>query len=387
MTKLSISLLKSALVFVVIASWIFLGWPQIFHLPPEIEKAEAAWFDSNWSYRKKITINASQVPNTNQTNFPVLINRTDLDWRDTANGGKVGQSDGGDILFTAADEVTKLDHEIEKYIPSTGELVAWVEVPTVSASVDTEIYVYYGNGAAANQWDIAGTWETGFKGVWHLHNDFLDSTQYNNNGSNNGSTDATGKIGDGQNFAGSQWVQAPHSSSLNITGTQITVSAWVRLSQLLGDDAGVVLKSSDSPYEIHLGVESSETGNFRIDAGGSGYCRINTASLNVGTWYYLTGTYDGATTRIYLNGNQAATCSSQSGNINANTQPVVIGRRAIGDLRWFYGDIDEPRMTEAARSADWILTEFNNQNSPASFYGVGPEETQGAANPFSFAFR
>src|SRR5205085_2817123 len=40
--------------------------------------------------------------------------------------------------------------------------------------------------------------------------------------------------------------------------------------------------------------------------------------------------------------------------------------------------IDEFRISTAARSADWILTEFRNQNSPATFFAVGPQEGSGA---------
>jgi hypothetical protein len=87
-----------------------------------------SWLNSDWLYRKHLRIDSSRVAG-NLTNFPVLINTTDLDWRDNVNSGHVVQSDGGDILFTAGDGVTKLDHEIEKYEPSTGELVAWLKYP------------------------------------------------------------------------------------------------------------------------------------------------------------------------------------------------------------------------------------------------------------------
>jgi hypothetical protein len=120
-----------------------------------------SWYDSDWSYRKKITIDntkVSTVASTNLTNFPVLINRTDVDWKDTANSGQVAQADGGDILFTSSNGTTKLDHEIEFYDEATGELIAWVEVPTVNGTSDTDIYIYYGNDTGVtNQWNITGT--------------------------------------------------------------------------------------------------------------------------------------------------------------------------------------------------------------------------------------
>ena len=55
-------------------------------------------------------------------------------------------------------------------MPSTGQLIAWVSVPTVSASSDTVIYVYYGNGSAANQQNPTGVWDSNYEGVWHLPN-------------------------------------------------------------------------------------------------------------------------------------------------------------------------------------------------------------------------
>ena len=86
------------------------------------------------------------------------------------SGGHVDQDDGGDILFTASDGTTKLDHEIEKYVNTTGELVAWVEVRSLSGTTNTDIYLYYGNTNAVDQWNPtgAGVWEPNYVGVWHL---------------------------------------------------------------------------------------------------------------------------------------------------------------------------------------------------------------------------
>jgi len=70
---------------------------------------------NNWYYRKQITIDYTKVPNTDQTDFPVLISVTDTDLRDTSNSGHVGKSNGGDILFTSSNGTTGLSHEIKIY--------------------------------------------------------------------------------------------------------------------------------------------------------------------------------------------------------------------------------------------------------------------------------
>src|SRR6185436_6040761 len=112
------------LALVLIAGGLAYGIKYIFSL----NKAEAAWYATggNWGYRKTITINHIKVPNTNQTDFPVLIDVTD------SNLATNAQSDGDDILFTSSDGSTKLNHEIETYTSSTGRLTAWVKVPTLS---------------------------------------------------------------------------------------------------------------------------------------------------------------------------------------------------------------------------------------------------------------
>ena len=58
-------------------------------------------------------------------------------------------------MFTEADGTTRLDHVIESYDPLTGALTAWVRVPLLSSTVDTELFIYYSNPSAVDQQDPA----------------------------------------------------------------------------------------------------------------------------------------------------------------------------------------------------------------------------------------
>jgi len=72
-------------------------------------EVNAAWYNSNWLYRKAITIDSSKVSAT-LSNFPVLVSiASDSDLASKA------QSDANDILFTLSDGTTKLAHEIEDF--------------------------------------------------------------------------------------------------------------------------------------------------------------------------------------------------------------------------------------------------------------------------------
>jgi len=128
------------------------------------KSATSGWYDSAWLHRKKVTIDSSQVLST-ETDFVVLATTTDTDLRDDA------RSDGFDILFTASDGTTKLDYERESFDNTTGDLVAWIETD-VSSSVDTEIYIYYGNASAStDNSSSTAVWDSGYIGVWHLGED------------------------------------------------------------------------------------------------------------------------------------------------------------------------------------------------------------------------
>ncbi|KKM82723.1 hypothetical protein LCGC14_1316670, partial [marine sediment metagenome] len=88
-----------------------------------------------YQYRRLITINKNEVEGTH-TDFPVLINLT-------LGAGKA-RADGYDIIFTNM-YGDKLDHEIESFNSSTGEVFAWVKIPTLSSLADTKLYIHYGN--------------------------------------------------------------------------------------------------------------------------------------------------------------------------------------------------------------------------------------------------
>src|SRR4051812_17738334 len=80
---------------------------------------------SGYLYGKTITIQGSKISGT-VTNFPVLISFTDANLKSTGNGGHVQSTSGYDIIFTLNDCSTILPMQIERYVPSTGEYVAWV---------------------------------------------------------------------------------------------------------------------------------------------------------------------------------------------------------------------------------------------------------------------
>jgi hypothetical protein len=325
-----------------------------------------SWWNADWTYRKEMTINHTMV-SADMTNFPILIDVTDSDLMNKA------QSDGHDIAFTDYSG-NKLNHEIESYDSSTGHLVAWVSA-AVSSTQDTILYMYYGNPSASNQQNPTAAWDSNYIMVQHLKETFgvsYDSTVNHNNATPHGNVDqgVSGKIDGADNFAGTT---SDYLSVGNMGATDDwTVSFWVNSDNI----NGVVF------YPIGLGVKPGTSEGVGISVGGTHSTIANDFNLydgstnihggptvQVSVWYYVTVVKSSTTYTIYING-----VSQVTGNLSAiDITNLTIGERSDGILP-FAGTIDEVRVSNAARSATSILTEYDSQNSPSSFCAIGAEE-------------
>jgi hypothetical protein len=155
---------------------------------------------SGYSYQSTIVIDHTKIQNTDQNDFPFLFNTTNPSLATIANGGQVANSNGYDIIFSLdPNGLTKLDHELESYSPLTGQVTAWVRIPTLSHTTDTVLYVFYGNpNTVASQQNPTGVWDSNYTAVYHIANTgtgtAADSTSYGNNGTLTSVSAASGVI-------------------------------------------------------------------------------------------------------------------------------------------------------------------------------------------------
>ena len=114
--------------------------------------AAGTWHDQGaWTTRRPLTVDADLVAGT-IADYPLLVQLTDGDLAASS------QPDGDDLVFTAADGVTRLDHFVESWDGATGAITAWVRVPLLDGSVDTRLYLYTSNASAVDQQDPIGVW-------------------------------------------------------------------------------------------------------------------------------------------------------------------------------------------------------------------------------------
>jgi len=93
----------------------------------------------SWNYYRGIT----QIPENSLTDYQMLITL------DGNNFPEKAFSDGSDIRFTDVSNI-ELDYWIESYDYSAKSAMIWVKVPSIPASSDTKILMFYGNDKASS---------------------------------------------------------------------------------------------------------------------------------------------------------------------------------------------------------------------------------------------
>ncbi len=333
-----------------------------------------------YSFRKQLTIDDSKVSGTaDLIDFPALISITDTDLRTILNGGDVTSDNGYDIAFTAADGVTELEHDLESFDGTTGTYLAWVKIPTLSYNTGTNIYIYYGNASVTTDPSSTGTWDSNYQGVWHLNENVTDgvtggshddATTSANDGLQIGNSPVSGKINNAQFFdiADNDRIEAGAPTIANA----LTISGWINQSNVSAIRNRYVSLANDFVMRHDGPVGVGQLHFYIEDNSGTKYHLRQNSAISAGTWHYIVGTYDGNTQRLYLDGSEV-----QSQVLGVSLQSVSIPTLFSQASETMDGSIDEPRVSDIARSADWIATEYTNQNDPANFLlaaGTGPEE-------------
>ena len=343
----------------------------LYTLNPQITQAED-WL-TGWSYRKKITIDHSNV-DTDLTDFPLLVKITEDSDISTA------LANGHDIRFTTQDGTTLLSYERESWQGGNGSQVTaviWVKVPSISATTNTDIYMYYGKSDAEDGQDATNVWDSNFKGVYHLNDPInpLDATSNNNDGTNHGTIAATGKIGGAGNFDGIS--SSVGLSNLTISNS-VTISSWIKMNSSTGTILGfcgdlnslctggdyslLTLRVVNNAVQMYL----SHTQNM--------YRRIGAATgaiISQEIWFYVTGVINNYATNdidLYVNGEaQSITYNNVSSGGGSLTMSPFLGSLWIvynnSSSTYFNGLLDETRISSTARTAEWIKFEYNNMNS------------------------
>jgi hypothetical protein len=329
-----------------------------------------------YSYERNITIDYTKVAGgKNLNSFPLLINLTGQTFLKTIPAGQVVNTNGYDIIFTDAN-YNMLDHQIEYYNGTNGDLIAWVRIPVLSYSANTVIKILYGNPQVTTDPSVTSVWDSHYKGVWHLDNGSLnDFTSNNKSGTTyNSPTYQAGKIYNSIGLNGTnQYAEVLNDPAINFAGN-ITVSAWVNMGAGSRDQK-IASNQNNSTGGYKFGIYTNNKVEFEIRNA------ANTPSLNrdepggttltTATWYYLAGISSDVLDSIktFVNGTPERPFK-KIGTLGPASNTLTISKEPFESNYYFNGKFDELRISDEVRSNGWMKTEFNNQSSPSTFYTV-----------------
>lgn len=336
-------------------------------------KGAAAGAGGGGAFYRSVTVDHTKVGTVDHTDFAVCFSGTYTYLKTVANGGKVQNANGYDITFSSDSAgVSLYKWEIESWDATTGVIVAWIKLPTVSHTSDTVFYLRYGDsGITTFQGDMNGTWNSAYLGVWHLaHGDAAvegDSTA-NAQDISGTTSSVSGEIGNANGFNGAQ-ERTNGVSSLASTSAW-TLSAWAYITG--GSSFRTIANlGTGSVRNMNIGIDGTPVARAIFTQGSLNFkVATGATTLSSSTWYYLVARYDGSAVQIFLNGASDGT-TSVSGATDSHASWRVASVDVGSEL--FTGNIDEMRVSNVARSDSWILAEYNNQSSPSTFYTLGPE--------------
>jgi hypothetical protein len=341
--------------------------------------ASPVWAAS--SYQRALVIDHTKVPNTDQTNFPVLVSVCDPGLKTAGNGGHVQESHGYDITFwTDTSLSTALMWEMESFNGGTGCLIAWVKIPTVSHTTDTVFYMFYGDSSVSSFQSTPGNvWSNNYKQVYHFPDGSTlglnSSVSSPNNGTNHSATAASGNIYGAAGTGASKYITVP-DTSLPVVKPAMSMTMWLNGPSASTTSLCVDYGTNNPDQHIYLGIYDLGGGapqHALIAGQGSANIRSGT-NINDGAWHYAVLTVDtSGVFLLYLDGAQQSTTTF--GSLNLTQSGAIYIGRDLGGTQPCTASLDELRILGRTMTADEITTNWNNQHSPSTFVTLGSEST------------
>jgi hypothetical protein len=348
---------------------------------------------SQWGYFKNIVLN-SKATGANVTNtvrkIPLLIRLT------SANAGDVfdsAQASGQDIRFAGA-AGKHLPYQIERWNKASKLAEIWVLADSVKGNDSSAaIAMYWGMKTASDSSSGPSVFDTanGFQAVYHLSeptgDTAYDATINHYNGvpkDTMGGTkdtllpaDTTGMIGRGKEFNGSTngniggWFACPGTAAGKANFPQnghYTFSCWTYINALTSQYRTMICKN-DKQWTMN--VRTDNKGEFNVFGPPQGW-QDDTTKAVAQMWNYVTGVRDSANEYLYLDSAliTPAPANNTSTNARVTTTDYTIGRQPTYQRFWT-GKLDEIRVENVTRNADWVRLCYKNQVAAQALVMLG----------------
>ena len=216
---------------------------------------------------------------------------------------------------------------------------------------------------------------SGLLACWRALPDMERGTKWRDLAGKNDGTLVNGPVwrADGLSFDGSShYVSVADSPTL--TPAAISVSAWIYVTGGEGTYRGIVTKgngSNDQSFALQINNSTNRI-EFWVSSNGTtiasvfGTTAFTAAAGNLNVWKHVTGTYDGTSYKIYVNGVLEGTDTVVTGALWDSSSAISIGKWAGGFSDYFPGRMNDIRIYNRALSATEVASLYRD---PLGMFG------------------
>ncbi len=323
---------------------------------------------ATWQIERQLEILASTV-STTITNTVVLIDELVLPsdiWTIALNGG-------GDLRFaTDIQGVNRLAIEIVSFNTATQKAEIWVLVPSISDTVNTSIYFWYGKsgatqpavGAAFGQY---ATWPVRYQAVYHFEGNGNDSTSRQINPLSNSATFPAGKIGLCADFEQSLNQFIEYFKFDNRTLDDLQLQFWIKPETLMNPTTqSIIQMDNNNNNTFHCNIPAGQS-NVQFWVGGNIPAnQLGDPVISTAAWQMYTTWYEATSKDIDFRRNYSQLDNdvyTTANLIDMDLHNFKIGAWWSGAAveRYFDGQLDELRVINSPHD-DRFQFEYTNQN-------------------------
>jgi hypothetical protein len=350
-----------------------------------------------YALSKPLVLNTSAITGgitSTLTNFPALVYVQDNALKignvcadkvqfPLGNGGGLTNGTNYDFAFTLAGTTTELNYQVDTYDAVNGILLAWVKIPSLT-STNTNLTFYFGSLTPAHTAaTAAATWASDYLAVYHFSEGSATATVLDATGNGRNATQTNTSIsndeihvaasipvtGGGYSFNGSSTKIVQSAGTNPVISGAFTLSAWVYYNGANTSDNKIMSNELNYGSGYKLSVKSGNVeSETRTNANPSNAYLLNTGGVSSGSWTYIQGVYDGTKFTNYVNGVASSTTATASAPGTGNVINLGVDYLSTTTATNFYnGYMDEPRISNVAKSSDWIRAEYYNQKNPLTF--------------------
>ena len=337
-----------------------LAWPLASH----------AWWNADYKQRTRIVINTSAAgveirEALGGVAVPVRLHSGNFDFVNA-------KPDGSDLRFVAGDDKTPLKFAVERYDAANELAVIWVQLPTVAAASDKNVFYAYADNPKASAEAPGAVFDSATRAVFH----FAESDGHprdavsplaapaaaSPDAASPLATTATfspepgGLIGPGARLDGKALEWAPSDTLRAAAGAPWTVSLWAKP----GVASGQLLAQGAFSLALDGGKLVLQLGRMKLSGG----------DAPVGAWVHVAATLGAGKAILYVNGQPAGQADLP------NPSLAIEGPLRLGEA--YTGVVDELEIAAVQRSADWVRFTRAAQGADAKLI-ASTTEAQGAS--------